>query len=61
MVKIISLLNALLPITEEDAITEIEYLPVDMVPENPLRKYSIVDVRCHDKKGRRCKCYDSAI
>ncbi|WP_165156373.1 Rpn family recombination-promoting nuclease/putative transposase [Parabacteroides sp. ZJ-118] len=50
---VISLLNALLPITEEDAITEIEYLPADMVPDNPLRKYSIVDVRCRDKKGRQ--------
>lgn len=50
---VISLLNALLPITEEEAITDIEYLPADMVPDNPLRKYSIVDVRCRDKKGRQ--------
>ena len=45
---VMSLLNALLPL-----ITEIEYLPAEMVPENPLRKYSIVDVRCKDKKGRQ--------
>ncbi|WP_455625183.1 Rpn family recombination-promoting nuclease/putative transposase [Parabacteroides sp.] len=50
---VISLLNALLPITEEEAITDIEYLPADMVPDNPIRKYSIVDVRCRDKKGRQ--------
>lgn len=50
---VISLLNALLPITEDEAVTDIEYLPADMVPDNPLRKYSIVDVRCRDKKGRQ--------
>lgn len=50
---VISLLNALLPIQEDEAVTEIEYLPADMVPDNPLRKYSIVDVRCRDKKGRQ--------
>ena len=48
-----SLLNALLPLTEEETITEIEYLPAEMVPENPLRKNSIVDVRCKDKNGRQ--------
>ena len=50
---VISFLNALLPISEEDAITEIEYLPSDLVPDNPWRKYSIVDVRCKDKKERQ--------
>lgn len=50
---VISLLNALLPIREDEAVTEIEYLPADMVPDNPLRKYSIIDVRCRDKKGRQ--------
>ena len=50
---VISLLNALLPLNKEEEITEIEYLPADLVPENPLRKYSIVDVRCKDKKGRQ--------
>lgn len=50
---VMSLLNALLPLKEGEEITEIEYLPSDMVPENPLRKYSIVDVRCKDKKGRQ--------
>lgn len=50
---VISLLNALLPLTPEQEITEIEYLPAEMVPENPLRKNSIVDVRCKDKGGRQ--------
>ena len=30
-----------------------EYLPAEMVPENPLRKNSIVDVRCKDARGRQ--------
>lgn len=47
-----SFLNALLPLEPEENITDIEYLPSEMVPENPLRKNSIVDVRCKDNKGR---------
>ena len=50
---VMSLLNALLPLKNGEEITEIEYLTSEMVPENPLRKYSIVDVRCKDKKGRQ--------
>lgn len=49
---VMSFLNALLPLQPEEDITEIEYLPSGMVPENPLRKNSIVDVRCKDNKGR---------
>ena len=49
---VMSLLNALLPLTPEQEITDIEYLASEMVPENPLRKNSIVDVRCKDKTGR---------
>ena len=47
-----SLLNALLPLEEGEEITELEYLPAEMVPDNPLRKNSIVDVRCRDNRGR---------
>lgn len=50
---VISLLNALLPLKEKEEIEEIEYLPSEIVPDNPLRKYSIVDVRCRDKQGRQ--------
>ena len=50
---VISLLNALLPLTAQEEITDIEYLPTEMVPDNPLRKNSIVDVRCKDKMGRQ--------
>ena len=49
-----SLLNALLPLEKPDElITEIEYLPAELVPATPLKKNSIVDVRCKDKLGRQ--------
>jgi predicted transposase/invertase (TIGR01784 family) len=34
-------------------IVEVEYLPTELVPDNPAKKYSIVDVRCKDKRGRQ--------
>ncbi len=50
---VISLLNALLPLSEEELVTDVEYLQPEMVPDNPLRKNSIVDVRCRDRNGRQ--------
>lgn len=51
---IISFLNALLPFDKADEeITWVEYLNPELVPQNPLRKDSIVDVRCRDKAGRQ--------
>ena len=50
---VISLLNALLPFSEEQKITEIEYLPSELTPDNPMRKNSIVDVRCKATDGRQ--------
>ena len=51
---VISLLNALLPFDRpEEEVRSIEYLPAELVPENPLRKNSIVDVRCKDARGRQ--------
>lgn len=47
----ISFLNALLPLKKE--IKSIKYLPSEMVPDNPLKKNSIVDVRCTDHDGRQ--------
>ena len=49
---VMSLLNALLPLKASEEISEIEYLPSELVPDNPLRKFSIVDVRCRDMQGR---------
>ena len=50
---VISLLNALLPFRgPEEFIEEVEYLPAELAPDTPLKKNSIVDVRCKDKQGR---------
>ena len=48
-----SLLNALLPLDDDGQITSLEYASPEMVPDNPLKKNSIVDVRCTDQKGRQ--------
>lgn len=48
-----SFLNALLPLDAGEEIESIEYLPAELMPENPLRKNSIVDVRCRDQQGRQ--------
>ena len=51
---LISFLNALLPFDSPgDRITSAEYMPAELVPQNPLRKNSIVDVRCRDNRGRQ--------
>lgn len=47
----ISFLNAMLPLDGND-IKFIEYLPAEIVPDNPLKKDTIVDVRCTDQNGR---------
>lgn len=50
---VMSLLNALLPLPEDGQIESVEYLMPEMVPENPAKKDSIVDVRCKDQAGRQ--------
>ena len=51
---VISFLNALLPFqTPEEEITWVEYINPELVPQTPLHKDSIVDVRCKDKQGRQ--------
>ncbi len=49
---VISLLNALLPLDDGKRVESIEYLPSEMVPDNPDKKNSIVDVRCEETGGR---------
>ncbi len=49
---LMSFLNALLPLPTGCIIEELFYLPTDHVPEIPGFKYTIVDVRCRDNKGR---------
>ena len=48
-----SFLNALLPFEDGEEIVSLEYLPPELVPENPLKRNSIVDVRCKDNHGRQ--------
>ena len=50
---LISLLNALLPLSEDQQIESIEYLPPELLPRTDELKNSIVDVLCKDIKGRR--------
>jgi predicted transposase/invertase (TIGR01784 family) len=48
-----SFLNALMPLDKDQQIIDLEYLPPEQVPENPLKKDSIVDVLCKDNYDRR--------
>ncbi len=50
---ITSLLNALLPLPEDGQIVSVEYLTPEIVPDDPLHKDSIVDVRCKDQNDRQ--------
>ncbi|MDR0895137.1 MAG: Rpn family recombination-promoting nuclease/putative transposase, partial [Prevotellaceae bacterium] len=50
---LISFLNAMLPLEEGGEIEEIEYLSPELVPDHPMRKDTIVDVRCRDKRKRQ--------
>ena len=51
--RMISLLNALLPLNEEEQIHEIKYLPTELVPQLEGGKNTIVDVLCTDARGRK--------
>ena len=48
-----SFLNAVLPLPDGREIVSLEYLPAELVPEIPLFKNSIVDVRCIDTGAAR--------
>jgi predicted transposase/invertase (TIGR01784 family) len=47
-----SFLNSVLPLADDALIDTLDYLPSEQVPRTPIKKYSIVDVRCTDQKGR---------
>ena len=50
---VISLLNALLPLKDDERVESIEYWPADQIPERTeAEKYSIIDVCCKDNKRR---------
>ena len=50
---LMTFLNAVMPFEPDRFVQEITYLPAEMIPDNPTRKYSIVDVRCTDNRGRQ--------
>jgi len=49
---VMSLLNALLPLPDGMEIRSVEYLTAENIPNNPAKKYSIVDVKCTDNYNR---------
>ena len=49
---LINFLNAVMPFPSGRTIVDIEYLPPELMPDNPKKKYSIVDVRCKDNFDR---------
>ena len=50
---VISLLNAMLPLKEDERVESIEYWPAEKIPDRTeIEKYSIVDVCCRDNKKR---------
>ena len=51
--RLISLLNALLPLSEEEQIHEIKYLPTEIVPENNSYRYAITNILCTDAKSNK--------
>ena len=51
--RLISLLNALLPLSEEEQIQEIKYLPTELVPENNSYRYAITNILCTDAKSNK--------
>lgn len=50
---LISLLNALLPLADDEQIESVEYLSPELVPDTYVGKNSIVDVRCRDVKNHQ--------
>jgi predicted transposase/invertase (TIGR01784 family) len=48
-----SFLNAVMPFEHGEQIVSLEYLPAELVPEIPVFKNSIVDVRCIDNHDRQ--------
>lgn len=47
-----SFLNAILPLPEDKKIVELEYLPHDQIPQIPILKRTVVDVKCKDQQGK---------
>ena len=50
---LIDFLNSVMPFEAGRYITDLEYLPAELAPDTPLKKFSIVDVRCIDNFKRQ--------
>jgi predicted transposase/invertase (TIGR01784 family) len=48
----VSFLNSLLPLSPEQIIKSLKYLPTEQIPTIPVLKRTIVDVKCTDQLGR---------
>lgn len=48
-----SFLNAMLPLPPDRQVVSLQYLTPELVPQIPVMKNSIVDVRCVDASGRQ--------
>jgi predicted transposase/invertase (TIGR01784 family) len=46
-------LNNILPLEQDGKIVSLAYLPAEQVPDVPLFKNSIVDVKCKDQQGKQ--------
>lgn len=49
---LISFLNSLLPLPADGQIVSLDYLPTEQIPNIPVLKRTIVDVKCTDQQGR---------
>lgn len=47
-----SFLNAVLPLSSDQEIVSLTYLPVEQTPKIPILKHTIADVKCTDALGR---------
>lgn len=52
LVLMISLLDVILSLAPGQKIVRIEYLSSEMLPDTPMKKNSIIDVRCYEPDGR---------
>ncbi|MDR1543352.1 MAG: Rpn family recombination-promoting nuclease/putative transposase, partial [Prevotellaceae bacterium] len=50
---LISFLNSQLTFEDGSYIESIEYLPTELLPDTPIKKRTIVDVRCQDNLKRQ--------
>ena len=50
---LISFINAMLPLEGDQIVQEIEYLSPELMPPLPDIRYSVVDVRCKDKRNHQ--------